>query len=93
MEEKTRSKTITTESIDLIVYDFDGVMTDNRVFVLQNGTEAVIANRSDGLGVDRFREISKSSAGLLRCYTTTGLAKNISGTTCSGSHRGLCAGK
>jgi 3-deoxy-D-manno-octulosonate 8-phosphate phosphatase (KDO 8-P phosphatase) len=41
--------------IDLIVYDFDGVMTDNRVIVFQDGTEAVIVNRADGLGVDRLR--------------------------------------
>lgn len=43
--------------IDLIVYDFDGVMTDNRVIIFQDGTEAVIANRADGLGVDRFRSL------------------------------------
>jgi len=43
--------------IDLIVYDFDGVMTDNRVIVFQDGTEAVVANRADGLGVDRFRSL------------------------------------
>jgi 3-deoxy-D-manno-octulosonate 8-phosphate phosphatase (KDO 8-P phosphatase) len=44
--------------IDLIVYDFDGVMTDNRVLVFQDGMEAVIVNRADGLGVDRFRSHS-----------------------------------
>lgn len=38
--------------IDLIVYDFDGVMTDNRVLTLQDGTEAVFANRSDGLAIN-----------------------------------------
>ena len=43
--------------IDLIVYDFDGVMTDNRVIVFQDGTEAVIVNRADGLGVDRLRAL------------------------------------
>ena len=43
------------KEIDLIVYDFDGVMTDNRVFVFQNGTEAVVVNRADGLGVGRIR--------------------------------------
>ena len=43
------------KDIDLIVYDFDGVMTDNRVIVFQDGTEAVMVNRADGLGVDRFR--------------------------------------
>ena len=30
------------QDIDLIVYDFDGVMTDNRVIVFQDGVEAVI---------------------------------------------------
>lgn len=49
---------ISSSSIDLIVYDFDGVMTDNRVIVFQDGTEAVIANRADGLGVDHFRSLN-----------------------------------
>jgi len=44
-------------AIDLIVYDFDGVMTDNRVLVLQDGTEAVFANRADGLGVNLIRKM------------------------------------
>jgi len=48
-------KRISITDIDLIVYDFDGVMTDNRVIVLQDGTEGVIVNRADGLGVDFFR--------------------------------------
>jgi len=32
-------------------------MTDNRVIVLQDGTEAIVANRADGLGVDRLRKL------------------------------------
>ena len=44
--------------IDLIVYDFDGVMTDNRAIIFADGTEAVIVNRADGLGVNRFRDLS-----------------------------------
>lgn len=43
--------------IKLIVYDFDGVMTDNRVMVFQDGTEAVFCNRSDGLGVNNIRRM------------------------------------
>lgn len=35
----------------LIVYDFDGVMTDNRVFVGADGTEYVTVNRGDGYAV------------------------------------------
>jgi YrbI family 3-deoxy-D-manno-octulosonate 8-phosphate phosphatase len=41
---------------DLLVYDFDGVMTDNRVLVFQDGTEAVFVNRSDGWGVVQLRK-------------------------------------
>ena len=41
---------------DLLVYDFDGVMTDNRVLVLQDGTEAVFANRADGWGIEQMRK-------------------------------------
>ncbi len=36
-------------SVGLIAFDFDGVLTDNRVLVLQDGTEGVLCNRADGL--------------------------------------------
>ncbi|MCJ7696478.1 MAG: acylneuraminate cytidylyltransferase [Anaerolineaceae bacterium] len=39
------------ENVQLLVFDFDGVMTDNRVWVDQNGQETVAANRSDGMGI------------------------------------------
>ncbi|MEA4907840.1 MAG: acylneuraminate cytidylyltransferase [Chloroflexi bacterium] len=35
------------DRVDLVVFDFDGVMTDNRVWVDQDGREMVAANRSD----------------------------------------------
>ena len=50
-----KSPTIPAKDVDLIVYDFDGVMTDNRVIVFQDGTESVVVNRADGLGVARLR--------------------------------------
>lgn len=37
--------------IRLLVLDFDGVMTDNRVLVLEDGREAVLCNRGDGMGI------------------------------------------
>ena len=43
------------ERVELIVFDFDGVMTDNRVWVDQDGREMVAANRSDSLGLSRLR--------------------------------------
>jgi N-acylneuraminate cytidylyltransferase len=42
---------------EAIVMDFDGVFTDNRVIVMQDGTEAVICDRSDGWGISRLREL------------------------------------
>jgi YrbI family 3-deoxy-D-manno-octulosonate 8-phosphate phosphatase len=42
--------------VRLVVFDFDGVMTDNRVLTLQDGTEGVFCNRSDGLGIGMLRE-------------------------------------
>ncbi len=37
--------------IDLIVMDFDGVFTDNNVYVLEDGREAVKCSRGDGMGL------------------------------------------
>ncbi len=42
--------------VKFLVLDFDGVMTDNRVLVLQDGTEGVFCNRSDGLGLEMLRK-------------------------------------
>jgi 3-deoxy-D-manno-octulosonate 8-phosphate phosphatase KdsC-like HAD superfamily phosphatase len=36
--------------IRLVAFDFDGVFTDNMVYVFQNGTEAVRSSRGDGIG-------------------------------------------
>ena len=43
--------------INLIVYDFDGVMTDNKVYVDQNGNEMVRVNRADGLGIAKIKKL------------------------------------
>ena len=37
--------------IKLVVFDFDGVFTDNHVYVSQDGTEMVRCWRGDGLGL------------------------------------------
>jgi YrbI family 3-deoxy-D-manno-octulosonate 8-phosphate phosphatase len=42
--------------VSLLVFDFDGVMTDNRVWVDEEGHEQVAANRSDSLGLGMVRE-------------------------------------
>lgn len=40
---------------ELIVFDFDGVFTDNRVYVSEDGSESVMCNRGDGLAIDFLR--------------------------------------
>jgi len=41
--------------IELVVFDFDGVLTDNRVWVDEEGHEQISANRSDSLGLKFLR--------------------------------------
>jgi YrbI family 3-deoxy-D-manno-octulosonate 8-phosphate phosphatase len=41
--------------IQLVLLDFDGVLTDNRVWVDANGKEWVAANRSDGWGIAQLK--------------------------------------
>jgi YrbI family 3-deoxy-D-manno-octulosonate 8-phosphate phosphatase len=47
------------DKVKLLVMDFDGVMTDDRVWVDQDGREMVAANRSDGLGLERLRTMTE----------------------------------
>ena len=44
-------------NIELIVYDFDGVMTDNKLYVDENGKEMVQVSRADGLGVSEIKKM------------------------------------
>jgi YrbI family 3-deoxy-D-manno-octulosonate 8-phosphate phosphatase len=44
------------EKVELVVFDFDGVMTDNRVWVNEDGKEMVAAYRSDSLGLARLQQ-------------------------------------
>lgn len=45
-------------NIRLIVYDFDGVMTDNTAIVDENGKESVVVNRGDGYGVLQIKKLN-----------------------------------
>lgn len=56
-------------SVSALVFDFDGVMTNNQVTVDQEGRESVVANRSDGMGIELLRE--KTSIRMLVISTET----------------------
>jgi YrbI family 3-deoxy-D-manno-octulosonate 8-phosphate phosphatase len=44
------------KNVKLVVFDFDGVFTDNKVFVFQDGREAVACSRLDGMGISLMRK-------------------------------------
>ncbi len=44
-------------SVKLVAFDFDGVFTNNTVYVSQDGVESVRCWRSDGIGLSRLHSI------------------------------------
>ena len=54
---ENKSRRAMPKKIELIVCDFDGVITDNKVWTDQSGTEMVAAYRSDSLRIRELREI------------------------------------
>ena len=44
-------------AVRLLGFDFDGVFTDNKVYVFQDGSEAVCCYRGDGLGLDKLKRL------------------------------------
>jgi 3-deoxy-D-manno-octulosonate 8-phosphate phosphatase (KDO 8-P phosphatase) len=45
------------ERVRFAVFDFDGVFTDNRVWVNERGEETLAFSRSDGLGLRRLEDV------------------------------------
>ena len=50
-------KEISLSNIKLIVYDFDGVMTNNKAILNQEGIESVMVSRSDGLAISIIKRM------------------------------------
>ncbi len=49
---------IQLSEIDAIIFDFDGVLTDNHVYLSSNGEETVRCNRSDGHTFNVFKKLN-----------------------------------
>lgn len=45
------------QQLKAVVFDFDGVFTDNKVFISEDGKEFVSCSRSDGIGLQRLRQL------------------------------------
>ena len=52
-----KSKLSNTKIPKIIFTDFDGCLTDDRVWLNQEGEEFVAANRKDGLAVNRLKNL------------------------------------
>lgn len=51
---------INLRKLNAVIFDFDGVFTDNTVYVDSNGGEILRFSKSDSLGIDIFRQYLKS---------------------------------
>jgi N-acylneuraminate cytidylyltransferase len=49
-------KKVFPDVVSLVVLDFDGVLTDDRVYVNQHGEETVAAHRGDGMGISQLKK-------------------------------------
>ncbi|MDD5773387.1 MAG: HAD hydrolase family protein [bacterium] len=54
---KKSKKNIELKNIRLVVYDCDGVLTDNKVILREDGLESVSFNRSDGLAIGMIKKM------------------------------------
>ncbi len=46
-------------NIDALIFDFDGVLTNNKVYVSEDGLETVVCSRADGLAFDVLKKLNK----------------------------------
>ncbi len=49
-------------SIRFVAFDFDGVFTDDRVYVMEDGREAVRCFRGDGIGLRKLEQLGIETA-------------------------------
>lgn len=44
------------KKLKLVAFDFDGVFTDGKVMLSQDGTESVVCSRKDGMGIHLLKQ-------------------------------------
>ena len=50
-------KNINFSNVKIVILDFDGVLTDNYVYINQLGVETVRCYRSDGIGISNLKKL------------------------------------
>jgi N-acylneuraminate cytidylyltransferase len=56
IQEKSMPSRESLQAIKAVVFDFDGVMTDDQVYITETGEEMVMASRSDGMGISALKK-------------------------------------
>ena len=81
-----------TNDIRALVMDFDGVLTDNKVIVSEDGKESVMCSRDDGYALERIKELGISTLILSREKNSVVLerGKKLKTEVISGSLDNLC---
>ena len=51
---------ISLDNVDVFIFDFDGVLTNNFVQIDEDGNESVRCSRADGLAFDVLRKLKKT---------------------------------
>ncbi|WP_373840307.1 cytidylyltransferase domain-containing protein [Methanospirillum sp.] len=46
------------DPLEAIIFDFDGVFTDNQVYTAQDGGEMVRCHRGDGMGIEKLKQLN-----------------------------------
>ena len=62
---------LSINSIDALILDFDGVLTDNTVYLNQDGIETVRCNRGDGLALENSKKLG------IRTYIVSSEKNNV----------------
>ena len=53
-------KKIKLDKIEAFIFDFDGVLTNNKVYLDQNGIESVICSREDGMAFGILKKVKSN---------------------------------
>ena len=58
-----KKKQILIDEIEVFIFDFDGVLTNNIVHIDSNGMEYVSCSRADGLAFDVIHKLKNTARG------------------------------
>ena len=56
------------KTIHTIIFDFDGIFTNNKVYLMENGMESIQCSRGDGLGINLLRKFMLKNQWELRYF-------------------------